>query len=253
MTLVIHANLSNESLALMEYLGGGGPKDGPIYIVYIHTGWAAQSWERRIQLTQEYARQKGFHWVELKDLVTFKDLALERKGFPTPKFQWCAALLKGIPLITWLDEQDPKAEWTICLPKRQALQRQPLKEWIEESEFHGDRRVWHPLWKHSNEEAEALFKATGFPSHPGRSLECEPCVHASKLDLCRMGVEDIQKTAALEKAVGQPFFAAGQFGQSYTIIESIAWAKEQVKKEGALPYNRDLFGRGCADPFGCGV
>lgn len=251
MKYVIRANFSDESIALIEHLSQLGVQGS---VVYIDTGWAAKGWADRVELAQKWVMSKGFEFIALKSQMTLQELVRERRGFPNRKFQWCAGLLKGIPLLQWLDEQDPACESIVCIAKRQALMRQPLTEFIEECEYHGDRRVWHPLHQASEEAVSILLAQSQFPLHGfgRRSLECDPCVNASVFDLTLMQIEDIQKTETLEKELKQPFFGAGRFGTSENIIDAVAWSSSR-RAEGEATQALDQFSLGCGDPFGCGL
>jgi 3'-phosphoadenosine 5'-phosphosulfate sulfotransferase (PAPS reductase)/FAD synthetase len=241
--LVVPANFSDESIALIQYLSQTVSQ--PVYVVFIHTGWAAEPWTERIALAKIFVQNKGFHWIELTSPLTFPRLVQDRNSFPSPKFQWCAALLKGIPLLNWLDDIDLTNEWTICLAKRQALMKAPLPEYENSSEHYGERRLWHPLWQHTQAEIDVLLTQASLPRHPRRSLECDPCVHASSQDLLCLKPKDIEKTAALEAILQRPFFP--HLGKNITAATE--WAHLQPPK----PHSHQPFGRGCADPFGCGL
>lgn len=225
MKYVIRANCSDESIALIEYMDQLKLTGT---VVYIDTGWAAKGWDRRVQATKEWVLTKGFSFVALKSPMTFSELVRDRKAFPSRKFQWCAGLLKGIPLLQWLDEQDPSCETVVCIAKRQARMREPLPEFIEECEYHGDRRVWHPLWQTTDETLQGLLAFVPLAPHARRSLECDPCVNSSPFDLTGLQAEDFAKTLALE---------------------------QEIKASLVYPacFDHNLFSLGCGDPFGCGL
>ena len=228
---VIATNGSDYSVALIEYLAQSSiALSQPVFVLYIDTGWSAVGWDKRIETIRIFALSKGFEWVSLKSNQSLGDLVRERRSFPTPKFQWCASLLKGLPLLEWLDEKDPRSEWTICIAKIQHLRRQPLSEVIESCSFHGDRRVWHPLISHSPDAIEALLVSAGLSRHEWRSLECQPCIHMSPDE--PMHDNDLKKKHVLEEDIGQKF-------------------PLRPKLVGGLAYDR--FSLGCADPFGCGL
>lgn len=241
--LVVPANFSDGSIALIQYLAQ--TVSVPVYVVFIHTGWAAASWPERVSLAKTFVQNKGFHWVELTSPCTFPRLVQDRKAFPSPKFQWCAALLKGTPLLHWLDDIDLTNEWTICLAKRQTLMKALLTEYENSSEYYGERRIWHPLWQHTHPDINVLLTQAGLPRHPRRSLECDPCVHASPQDLSCLHPHDIEKTKILENTLQRPFFPHLQGN----IEVATQWARLQPPKS----YSHQAFGRGCADLFACGL
>lgn len=228
---VIPANLSDYSVALVEFFSEPAHRpEGEVYVVYIDTGWSAADWNDRVESVRLFTLSKGFHWIALKSSRSFDELVKERGDFPTRKFQWCASLLKGLPLLTWLDEVDLHAEWIVCIPKVQYLTRQPIPEVIEASSFHGDRCVKHPLLHHSPEAIQALLTRSKLPILGGRSLECQPCIH--QWDTEPLLPADRKKISELEQKI-----------QKKLTFQPIM--------KGSLAYDR--FSLGCADPFGCGL
>ena len=57
-----------------------------------------------------------------------------------------------------------------------------LPEFIEESEHYGERKVWHPLYDHTQEEIVSLVQRSGLSLLHHRSLECDPCVNNTDAD-----------------------------------------------------------------------
>lgn len=232
--IVMRSNYGDASIAMIQHLlerreQGLGSTHG--IVVYIETGWAARDWWRRVEQGEQLAKRAGFETIRLRAMQTFSELVLDRKGFPSSKFQWCAGFLKGLPFLDWLDERDPRLLWTIAIPKRQAFYAYPLAEVVDECEFHGQRRVWHPLHAVSDEVAAALIMRAGFEVLGHRSLECDPCVNSHADDLQRLSSEDREKVRSLEEQVGQRMFV--------------------VIKKPHLAHRS--FSMGCGDPFGCGL
>lgn len=233
-TLIIRSNYGDESIALIQSLFENPAVCANferIKVVYIDTGWAASNWQARVLQGQAWVEKCGFEAVCLTANTTFDALVRDRKNFPSAKFQWCAGFLKGLPLMSWLDEHDPKGEWVVALPKRQALYRQTLTEWIDECEFHGERRVWHPNLAMLDNERDQCIARAGFARLGHRSLECDPCINSHAEDLARLSVADQQKTQNLECIVGKKMFP---------VIKTAT-------------NNRENFSMGCGDPFGCGL
>lgn len=140
--------------------------------------------------------------------------------------QFCTIHLKGIPFLEWIDEQDPERKFVICVAKRRAESRDRanIPEYIEKSEYHGERKVWHPLYAQSNAERDALIERAGFKILPHRSRECSPCINANRRDLQMLPAEDIEKVHALETKLEQTMFRAkGKMG-AIGIHEVIRWA-----------------------------
>ncbi len=244
MDLVLRCNFGDNSIALIQAIYETMQQDFPyqkITVVYIDTGWSAASWNLRVEAGMRLAKAYGFQAITLKPKARFDQLVADRKQFPSRKFQWCAGFLKGLPFLEWLDIDDPKGEWTIALPKRQALYRTPLPEIIEACEYHGERRVWHPLHQITHEACYQLIQRAGFEVLNTRALECEPCTHMTFAEYQNMSVEDNAKTVALETQVGKCMFSH--------------WPKNTLKTQSSqsLGLSLDSFSMGCGDPFGCGL
>ena len=219
-------------------------------VVSVDTGFAAAKWDKRVEQAQEYARQSGLHVVRLKSELSLADLIRERGSFPSPQFQWCASHLKGLTVLTWLDEMDPLGQLTVMLALRRgkSLSSQQLNEWIEESPHYGGRRVWQPLYQHGLEQRDALIERAGFEILPHRSLECEPCVNADANDLLRIDASAIKKASALEKEMGGHFLDASLYRSGETLTDLVKRLKQS--KKSFKPYSElGGLGMGCGDPF----
>lgn len=233
-TLVIRSNYGDESIALIQWLSENPAQVeafNKIIVAYVNTGWAASSWADRVEQGLKLVKKCGFESVCLEAPSSFDELVRERKSFPTSKFQWCAGFLKGLPFMSWLDEQDPLGEWIVALPKRQALYRQTISEWIDECEYHGERKVWHPTLTMSDQERDDFILRAGFTPLNHRSLECDPCINSHTDDMARLSLIDREKMQRLEQSIGKVMFP----------IIKIATK------------SRENFSMGCGDPFGCGL
>lgn len=243
MVLVIRSNYGDDSIALIETLRqkmAQEPLFEKIYVVYIETGWAASTWPERVEQGENFAKQCGFEVIHLKSKATFAELVVERKNFPSPKFQWCAGFLKGLPLLEWLDEHDPACEWLVALPKRQSHYRIPLLEMNKECPYHGERDVWHPILHLSDNEQEKWIHRAGFQCLDHRSLECDPCIHSRVHELKNMSLSDTTKLLNLQLQINRTMFPQ--------------WEPIEQFIESAIPTKRmDPFSMGCGDPFGCGI
>lgn len=233
-SLVVRSHYGDESIALVQFLyetQADYNLFNKIIIVYIDTGWSAKTWPERVKAGEEHVRRCGFESIRLTAPASFEALVFERKSFPSSKFQWCAGFLKGLPLLSWLDKHDPAAQWSVAIAKRQALYRQVVPEYIESCEYHGERRVWHPMLNLSCEERDLLLSRAGFSPLNHRSLECEPCVNSHADDLKNMLPADALKLTQLERRLGKALFP--------------------VIKQPAP--GRQNFSMGCGDFFGCGL
>tara|TARA_R110002110_G_scaffold33533_1_gene114809 strand:+ start:122206 stop:122961 length:756 start_codon:yes stop_codon:yes gene_type:complete len=251
MNLVIRCNYGDESIALLQWLHENKvlraelAQFTKIYICYIDTGWAAQSWEAQVAQGEAFARSVGFVPVRLKAPQSFETLCTSRGSFPSQKFQWCAGFLKGVPFLEWLDERDSACEWVVALPKRQALYRTSIPEYIEQCEYHGERLVWHPILSLTQLQRDKLITRANFTILNHTSLECAPCVNSTTAELKMLADNDIKKACVLEAKLQQNF---NQHHQAIT--ERVAAAKNQTVSRTS---SMDSFSMGCGDPFGCGL
>lgn len=248
---VVSVSGGNDSVAMVQWAYEAGI--GGAVVVYCDTGWAAPGWAGRVDLVEAFARALGFEFVRLSGMG-FEDLARMKSGFPVHGSQWCTSWLKGLPFLQWIDEVDQERLAVVMIGKRrcESVDRRGTPEFVEDSEFHGGRRVWHPLFCHSDGDRDGLLGRAGFDVLPHRSDECSPCVNANRDDLRRLCESDILKVEELELEVGQPVFRAGKHGGAVGIRQVVMWSKyspgQYAKAAG------DLFSdAGCGSPFGCGL
>lgn len=232
--LFIRTQYGDDSLALVQWAFEAGLS---ATVVYVDTGFAAESWQTRIEQGEQHAKTCGFKTVRIVSPITFGDAVMGRGEFPSSKFQWCSALLKGLPFVDWLESVDPGGHGVVLIAKRAvaALAHADLPEWIEPCQFHGDRTVWHPMLSLNDADRDALLERAGFKPLGHRSLECEPCVNSTDTDLARFNQnqKDKQRLVKLEEDLG------------------FAW---EWKPTLPIPEKYlDLFYRGCGNHFGCGL
>lgn len=246
---VISTSYGNDSTALVQWAKEAGLKD--VICVYINTGWASDKWPQRVKNGEQFAQSCGFETIQIKPDVQFEELMQIKKGFPNQRFQWCSGLLKGIPFLNWIDEFDPNGEAIVIVGKRreESQDRKDIPEYIYESEYHGGRTLWYPLYKHTEQDRDDLLKRAGFEVLPHRSHECHPCVNANRQDFKLMNYKDIEKVANLEQLVGKNMFRPARHNGAKGIVNVVEWAKRGKYLDG----QDDMFDLGCGSPFGCGL
>jgi hypothetical protein len=245
---IIFGNYGNETIALIQW--AHEHELANVSVVHTHTGWAAEHWHSRIAEGVALAERYQFKTVELTSKKTFEELIMLRKSFPSQKFQWCAGFLKGLSFLEWLDSVDPACEALIILGHRrvQSLKQQNLLEFIEASEHYGERRVWYPLFNHSDENRDALISKTFLKTLSHRSLECDPCANNTTMDFLSLSDNDAEKTSLLEKKINKNMFELNEV--SFGIKEIIQQMKNE-NKYGTL--NKNQYPVGCGTPFACGL
>lgn len=247
--IVISSSYGNDSIATIQWAYEQGIRGA--FVTFVDTGWAGEGWMDRVARGEEWVRSLGFTPVRIIPEVQFEELIRFKKGFPNQRYQWCSGQLKGIPFLNWIDDADPECKATVYIGKRreESKERAETPEFVESSDYHGGRRVRHPLYLHTEAARNALVRRAGFEVLPHRSKECDPCVNANKDDFQTLAEKDIQKTSRLEKEVGKNMFRAKRHGGAKGIVRVIRWANSPRGK-----YNdkqEDLFSSKCSSGY-CG-
>ena len=219
-----------------------------IHVVYCDTGWAAPWWIERVYQGEATAKYYGFTVARVKS-IGMESLVRLKKGWPGNGQQFCTAHLKGIPFLQYADEIDPKGEACVMIGKRreESAARKDTPEYIESSEYHGGRTVWHPLYLHTSQQRDKLLSDAGFVPMPHRSMECNPCVNANRQDILRLSPGEIERVNNLEAAIGKPMFRPKRFN-TVGIHGVVAWARDGKKRADIADEES-----ACASLFGCGL
>lgn len=243
---VISSSYGNDSIALIQWAHEHSLPD--VTVAYCDTGWASPRWAQRVVKSEGLAKSYGFQTVVCKSMG-MADLVRVKKGWPGNGQQFCTAHLKGLPFLQWIDEYDKDGVAVVLIGKRRAEseKRRATPEFIESSEYHGGRKIWHPLYLHTDEQRNELLARAGFEPLPHRSLECNPCVNANRNDFLRLTPGEIERVNDLEVEIGQPMFRAKRFG-AMGIYGVIAWAKDG-RNRGSIEEEESE----CASLFGCGM
>jgi 3'-phosphoadenosine 5'-phosphosulfate sulfotransferase (PAPS reductase)/FAD synthetase len=243
---VISSSYGNDSVALIRWAHESKLPD--VHVVYCDTGWAAPGWFLRVEKMSALARSYGFQ-THIVTSIGMQELVRTKKGFPGNGLQWCTTHLKGLPFLEWIDEADPECKATVIIGKRreESAERADTPEFIDASEYHGGRRVWHPLYLHTAEQRNQLLARAGVDVLPHRSLECNPCVNANREDFLRLTDGEIERVNDLEVETGKPMFRPKRFG-AMGIHGVMVWAKDGRKRASFEAEE----GR-CAGLFGCGL
>lgn len=244
----ISASYGNDSLALIQWAYERGLRGG-VAVAYCDTGWSSPGWPQRVTECERFARSLGYETVRCQSLG-MPELVRQRKGFPGNAQQFCTAHLKGLPFLQWIDEVDPYGETIVMIGKRreESPKRAATREIIGEgSEYHAGRKVWHPLYAHTEADRNALLARAGFAPLPHRSDECYPCVNANRADFLRLTPGAVERVNDLEVEVGQPMFRAKRFG-AMGVHGVIQWAKYGRDRGDIEAETTD-----CDSLFGCGL
>jgi 3'-phosphoadenosine 5'-phosphosulfate sulfotransferase (PAPS reductase)/FAD synthetase len=243
---VISSSAGNDSLAMIQW--SIEQKILDVHVVFCDTGWSAPGWMSRVEKVHAYAQANGMQTHIVKS-IGMPDLVRTKKGFPGNAQQFCTAHLKGIPFLEWIDENDKSLEAVVMVGKRRAESeaRKDTPEYIYNSDYHGGRTLWHPLFLHTHAERDELIKRSGFDVLPHRSLECNPCVNANRQDFLRLTPGEIERVNDLEVEIGKPMFRPKRFS-ALGIYGVITWAKEGRDRGDFAEEDAQ-----CASLFGCGL
>jgi hypothetical protein len=247
---IISSSYGNDSVALIQWAKNNGLKD--VHVTFCDTGWAAPDWLELVTEAEEWVEELGFQHHRIKSMG-MEELVRIKQGFPSNQHQFCTAHLKGIPFLTWCDEFDPDCEATVLVGKRRAESkaRANTPEFVEQSEYHGFRRLWHPLYAHDDEARNALLDQAGFDILPHRSQECSPCVNANRADFKLLTTGQIERVNNLEVELARSMFRPKRFG-ALGIHGVIAWAYHGRKRMNLEPDELEE-GSGCDGHYGCGL
>lgn len=245
---VIFGNYGNETIGLIQWAAKQNLQQ--VWVVSVNTQWAAVGWPARVEAGEKLAKSKGFRVERLQARLGFAELVKEHGDFPSNQYQWCAGFLKALPFIDWLDALDPSCEAILLLGNRRALAKSQAKltEYIDESEHFDRRKVWHPLYQHTNDQLHELVIESELAFLQHRSLECDPCVNNCTQDFLHLQNRDVEKTVVLEKSLKKDMFAPESYGDKRGVEQVIQWVEKNPKSDTLA-----LIDMGCGSPFGCGL
>ena len=223
---VIFSSYGNDSCALIQWAHEWQLES--VAVVYSDTGWATVGWEARVAEKEEWARSLGFTPYRTRS-IGFRQLAREKKGFPTQRYQWCSYILKIEPGMRWLEENDPNKSAICIVGARRDEAADPLSsrakfpEYLVRSENHGGRMMLAPMVDFDAAARDALLTRAGVEPLPHRSGECK-CINANKADMRRYTEADIREIEAAEAEIKRPMYRPHRHMGATGIREVIKWA-----------------------------
>ena len=244
--IVLSVSYGNDGIASIQWAKETAQQD--VTVAYCNTGWAAPWWPQRVEKGEALARSYGFQTVRCESMG-MPALVRMKKGWPGNGQQFCTLWLKGLPFLQWIDEADPEKKAVVVIGKRRAEseERKDTPEFIESSEYHGGRKIWHPLYLHTNEDRDALILRAGWEVLPHRSRECNPCVNANRKTFLGLTPGEVERVNDLEVEIGKPMFRPKRFG-AIGIHGVIKWATDG-RKRGDIEEEEAQ----CGSMFGCEV
>ena len=243
---IISVSYGNDSIALIRWAKEKAIQD--VHVVYCDTGWSHSSWGARINSGEALALAYGFNVHHISGDFDFESMVRMKKGFPSQRYQFCSGILKGLPFLEWCEEHDPTGKAVVVIGKRreESQARKDTNLFIFNSDFHGGRLVYHPLYKHTDGQRNDLILKTGIKVLPHRSMECCPCVNANRADLLMVEPERLEQIRQIESDIDHPMFRAKKKMGAYGIREVIYWARSpRGKYAKGQQFLFDLAGDAC--------
>lgn len=243
---ILSVSYGNDSYAMIQWAHEKNLSD--VHVVYCDTGWASPAWPMRVLKMESWAKRLGFQ-AHTVTSIGMAELVRIKKGWPGNAQQFCTAHLKGVPFLQWIDEFDPERTAVVLIGKRreESAERANTPEFLYGSEYHGMRKVWHPLYLHSEADRNALLARAGIEVLPHRSKECSPCVNAKRATFLSLTPGEIERVNDLEVEIGKPMYRPKRFG-ALGIHGVMEWARNG-RDRGDI----DAEESACAGLFGCGL
>lgn len=230
---VIFSSYGNDSCALIQWAHEWQLED--VAVVYSNTGWATKGWDARVVEKEEWVRSLGFTPYRTSS-IGFRQLARDKKGFPTQQFQWCSYVLKIEPGMRWLDENDPNKSAIVLVGARRDeaapgpdTSRAKFPEYLVRSENHGGRMMLAPMVDYDAEARNALLIRAGVEPLPHRSGECK-CINSNRADMRRFSEADILEIEEAEAEIGKTMFRPHRHMGAKGIRQVVRWAHSERGK-----------------------
>lgn len=248
----------NDSIALLQFMID---KDLKFGAAYNDTGWAKDDWHQRIDLMRKFC-EANLSKLYITESEGMESLVRRKKGWPMPAsaMQFCTGVLKEEPTKLLLDDIDPAGELIIVTGRRreESQNRRDLAQYQDDSEKHGGRDVWNPLYLHNTEARDDLINRAGFEILPHQSMECWPCVCANKSDLRLLSNDParINRIEAIEIDMGhtknekpRTMFRPYRVGNGVGIRQAVTWGLSERGKYKAPHYPNEYRMKGTQQGF----
>lgn len=256
---IIFSSYGNDSCAVIQWAHEQHLEG--VCVVYTDTGWAASGWQARVAKMEAWARSLGFR-TERTSSIGFTELARQKSGFPTQRYQWCSYILKIEPGMRWLAENDPECRAVALVGVRQeeSAERADFPAWLARSENHGGRVMIAPFATATVEDRNAYLQRAGIEPLPHRSRECK-CINSNKRDMRAFTDQDWADIRQIESEIGRPLFRPHRHLGAHGADEMRKWANSPrgkyrppadappVEADDGLPDENML---GCTRGWECG-
>lgn len=201
---VIFVSYGNDSIALIQW--AHEQQLNNVHVVFTDTKWQASGWMERVTKSEKWVSSLNFT-PHRTTSVGFRQLARDKKGFPTQRYQWCSFILKIEPGLKWLEKNDPD-KTAICLlgvRREENDSRKDFPEYQLKSENHGGRVCIAPFATWNQKQRDELIKRAGYVVLPHRSRECK-CINSNRKDMQRFTEDDWKEIESIENEIGKPMY-----------------------------------------------
>lgn len=241
---VIFSSYGNDSCALIQWAHENNfPR---VAVVYTDTKWSGDGWAERVERMEHWVRLIGFHPFRTSS-KGFHQLARDKKGFPTQRYQWCSFILKIEPGMRWLAEHDASCHATCLVGVRrdEGPDRANFPYYLDRSENHGGRPMLAPFVHYTEAHRNALLARADIEPLPHRSRECL-CINSNRADMKRFTPGDVARIRDIEAEIGRPMYRPHRHMGAAGIDEVLRWANSQ--RGGYEPPREENLG-GCDTGF----
>lgn len=241
---VIFSSYGNDSCALIQWAHEAGLQH--VAVVYTDTKWAGDGWSERVDRMEKWARDLGMITFRTSS-IGFRQLARDKKGFPTQRFQWCSYILKIEPGMRWLAEYDASCHATclVGVRREESAERATFPIYLDRSENHGGRPMYAPFALYTETARNKLLERAGIEPLPHRSRECL-CINSNRADMKRFTTADVERIRSIETEIGRPMYRPHRHMGATGIDEVMRWANS---KRGGYEPPRDENLGGCDTGF----
>jgi hypothetical protein len=102
---ILRASYGNDSIALIQWAREEGLTD--VAVVYSDTGWSRAWWTQRVEQMETWVSTLGFMPARTES-IGMEELLKSKKMWPQRLMQFCTKELKMVPMMAWLEKNDPE-------------------------------------------------------------------------------------------------------------------------------------------------
>ncbi|MFQ5647528.1 MAG: phosphoadenosine phosphosulfate reductase family protein, partial [bacterium] len=184
--------------------------------------------------------------IRLAGEYTFFSLAEKKQRFPSIKARFCTEMLKVVPKLRWIQDQEFEKDPVVVLGIRrdESVNRSDRQEWEFSCKVY-DEIIWNPILNWSAKDVFAIHKRYGVEINPMyrmgfKRVGCFPCINCGRNELILMDKHypgRIEEIARWEKELGEKqkkmmpysYLPPRRKGVVWNIHDHVRWAKKDAK------------------------